>query len=123
MILDQCIACGRFLDKVHIPWHSQKHPDMRVGEWLKQLVHRVEIPCDTEIDPVCPNSKCQGKNILDVVLVPNGATTDKHVVGSDGQIIAYLKNWDQDFEQPPEESRYWCQDCEAYITPEWEKVK
>ena len=96
---------------------------MDVNEWLKeQLIRGASFLPGTEVVPVCPG--CEGKGILDVILVPQGAKAARHIMGTEDGIIAGDVNWDDDFEQPPEEHRYWCQDCEKYISePEWEKVK
>lgn len=117
-----CKACGRLLAADHIPWHSRKHPDIEPGVWIREYMSVLEVVSSgTELAPVCP--RCEGKDVLDVVMMPQAAKAAKHVVDIMGSIVAQDVCWDDKFEEPPEEHRHWCQDCEAYITPEWEKVK
>jgi hypothetical protein len=118
-----CTVCERFLEPERIPWHSQRHPEMRTMDWVRDCCRYIwdeDCPPGTEIVPICP--RCDGRDILDVAMVPQGAKAERHIMGEDG-VVAENICWDDKFEQPPEEHRYWCQDCEAYVKPEWEKVK
>jgi len=90
---------------------------MNVSEWMKNhLVLGTSIPPGTELVPVCP--RCSGEDVLEVVMVPRAGRAVRHIMEEDG-ITAEDVRWDDTFDRPPEKIKSWCQDCEAYITPEW----
>lgn len=63
----------------------------------------------------CP--ECSSSNILYISILPIAGRAERHIRTPEG-IVSEDVTWDDDFDEPPMGSTYWCEICRRYIDPD-----